>query len=103
LTPRLLLDDAPVPGPAVLFVTLDHSVTRLLHASGIGPDELGMSRGTLPEEQARQVWRLCAHWDVYRCTPVRYWLESELGDMFDITLRPSAATATPSTTTWPSG
>ena len=40
------------------------------------------------------MWRLlCSHWDAYRGTPVRYWLESELGDIFDVTVRPSAATA----------
>src|SRR3954470_12849734 len=77
--PRLLLDDAPFSDPAALFVTPDHYVTRLLHASGVGLDELGVGRGPLPEEQARQVWRqLCTHWDVYRGTPVRYWMESEL-------------------------
>jgi len=92
--PRLLLDDAPFPDPAGLFVTPDHYVTRLLHASGVGLDELGVGRGPLSEEQARQVWRvLCAHWEVYRGTPVRYWLESELGEVFDVRVRPSAATA----------
>ena len=75
-------------------MTPDHYVTRLLHASGVGLDELGVGRGPLPEEQARQVWRLlCSHWDVYRGTPVRYWLESELADIFDVTVRPSAETA----------
>ena len=93
--PRLLLDNAPFPDPAALFVTPDHYVTRLLHASGVALDELGVGRGPLPEEQARQVWRLlCAHWDVYRGTPVRYWLESELSRASSTSrLRPSAATA----------
>ena len=93
IDPRLLLDNAPFPDPQPgLFVQPDHYVTRLLHASGVGLDELGVGRGPLPEQQARQVWRLlCSHWDVYRGTPVRYWLESELGDIFDITARPSAA------------
>jgi glucuronate isomerase len=92
--PRLLLDDTPFPDPAALFVTPDHYVTRLLHANGVGLDELGVGRGPLPEQQARQVWRLlCSYWDAYRGTPVRYWLESELGDIFDVMMRPSAATA----------
>ena len=34
---------------------------------------------------------LCAHWHVFRGTPVRYWLEAELAEIFDVTLRPSAA------------
>ena len=43
--PRLLLDDEPFPDPASLFVTPDHYVTRLLHASGVGLDALGVGRG----------------------------------------------------------
>ena len=39
-----------------------------------------------------QVWRLlCAHWHVFRGTPSRYWLEAELAEIFDVTVRPSAA------------
>src|SRR5215218_4040636 len=34
--PRLLVDNEPFADPASLFVTPDHYVTRLLHASG-GP------------------------------------------------------------------
>jgi glucuronate isomerase len=93
---RLLLDDEPFSDPAALFVTPDHYVTRLLHASGIGLDQLGVGRGRLPEAEARRVWwLLCSHWEVYRGTPVRYWLESELAEIFDVTLRPSAETADP--------
>ena len=51
--PRLLLDDEPFGDPAALLVTPDHYVTRLLHAAGVGLDELGVGRGPLPEERAR--------------------------------------------------
>src|SRR5437867_2167632 len=92
--PRLLLDNEPFPDPASLFVTPDHYVTRLLHASGVQLEALGVGRGPLPEAGARQVWRLlCEHWDVYRGTPVRYWLESELAEIFEVSVRPSAQTA----------
>jgi glucuronate isomerase len=92
--PRLLLDNQPFADPASLFVTPDHYVTRLLHASGVPLGALGVGRGPLPEAEAREVWRLlCGHWDVYRGTPVRYWLEAELAAIFDVSLRPSAATA----------
>ena len=92
--PRLLLDNQPFADPASLFVTPDHYVTRLLHASGIPLDALGVGRGPLPEAEARQVWRrLCGHWDAYRGTPVRFWLESELADIFEVSVRPSAKTA----------
>ena len=92
--PRLLLDDEPFRDPASLFVTPDHYVTRLLHASGVPLDALGVGREPLTEDESRKVWRaLCAHWDVYRGTPVRFWLEAELADIFDVSARPSAHTA----------
>jgi glucuronate isomerase len=92
--PRLLLDNQPFADPASLFVTPDHYVTRLLHASGVPLDALGVGRGPLPEAEARQVWRLlCGHWDAYRGTPVRFWLEAELAGIFDVSVRPSAQTA----------
>jgi glucuronate isomerase len=92
--PRLLLDNEPFPDPAALFVTPDHYVTRLLHASGVGLGELGVGEGPLSEDASRAVWRrLCEHWSVFRGTPMRIWLEAELGEIFDVTLRPSADTA----------
>ena len=92
--PRILLDDVPFTDPAALFVTPDHYVTRLLHATGVPLEALGVGRGPLPEEDAREAWRqLCANWHVFRGTPVRYWLESELAEIFEVGLRPSAETA----------
>ncbi|HET7305728.1 MAG TPA: glucuronate isomerase, partial [Segeticoccus sp.] len=67
---QLLLDDEPFADPASLFVQPDHYVTRLLHASGVPLDRLGVARGPLPETEARAVWReLCRHWSVFRGTP----------------------------------
>jgi glucuronate isomerase len=92
--PELLVDNEPFADPASLFVTPDHYVTRLLHASGVPLDALGVGRGPLSEADARRVWRLlCAHWDAFRGTPARYWLESELAEIFEISLRPSVQTA----------
>jgi glucuronate isomerase len=92
--PRLLLDDEPFPDPATLFITPDHYVTRLLHADGVGLADLGVAQGPLTDGEARLVWRrLCERWDVFRGTPVRFWLEAELAQIFDVTQRPSAATA----------
>lgn len=92
--PRLLLDNHPFPDPTTLFITPDHYVTRLLHADGVTLDELGVGRGPLSEGQSRQAWRLlCERWDLYRGTPVRLWLEAELAEVFEVTLRPDARTA----------
>jgi glucuronate isomerase len=92
--PGLLLDNEPFSDPATLFVTPDHYVTRLLHASGVPLDDLGVGQGALTEDASRAVWRrLCEHWDVYRGTPVRFWLEAELAEIFGVSERPSAESA----------
>jgi glucuronate isomerase len=92
--PRLLVDDEAFADPCTLLVTPDHYVTRLLHADGVGLDELGVGQGPLGAEAARAAWRrLCERWHLYRGTPVRFWLEAELAEIFGVSLRPSAATA----------
>jgi glucuronate isomerase len=89
-----LLADRPFADPASLLIQPDHYVTRLLHAGGVGLDELGVGEGPMPEDRARAAWRLlCAHWSLLRGTPVRYWFDSELADIFGISERPSAANA----------
>jgi glucuronate isomerase len=91
---RTLLDDEPFRDPATLLVTPDHYVTRLLHASGIPLEWLGVGRGELTETEARAVWRkLCSNWHVFRGTSVRYWLDAELAEIFQVEVRPSEATA----------
>jgi glucuronate isomerase len=53
-----------------------------------------VGRGNLEDGGSRQVWRtLCAHWQLFRGTPSRYWLETTLAEVFDVTVRPSAQTA----------
>jgi glucuronate isomerase len=90
----LLLADQPFADPTTLLVTPDHYVTRLLHAAGVPLDQLGVGQGSLSAEAARAAWRLlCENWSVYRGTPVKYWLESALVDVFGLDQRPSAQTA----------
>ena len=92
--PQVLLADQPFPDPATLFVTPDHYVTRLLHADGVELSALGVGQDGLSEDQARRAWRLlCERWHLFRATPVRFWLEAELSDIFGVTTRPSAETA----------
>lgn len=94
LDAAMLADDEPLGDPTALLITSDHYVTRLLHASGVPLSDLGVGNGPLSEADSRRAWRLlCTHWDVFRGTPVRYWLECELADIFGVTMRPSAATA----------
>lgn len=90
----LLVEDQPFADPTTLLVTPDHYVTRLLHASGVGLEELGVGQGPLTTDAARHAWRLlCEHWPTFRGTPVRYWLETELAEVFGVHARPAAGTA----------
>ena len=94
--PRLLLDDRPFDDPAALFVTPDHYVTRMLHAHGVPLEDLGIPRreGAGPTADPRRTWRLlCEHWETFRGTPSRYWIEAELAEVFGVPIRPSAADA----------
>jgi glucuronate isomerase len=94
LDARVLAADEPLPDPTALLITSDHYVTRLLHASGVPLPDLGVGRGALSETDSRRAWRLlCENWDVFRGTPVRYWLECELAGIFGVSVRPSARTA----------
>ncbi len=92
----LIADDQPFQDPASLLITPDHYVLRLLHANGVGLEALGRvdrsGTGTVPT--GRAVWRnLAEHWDDFLGTPVRYWFETELHDVFGLTEQPSAANA----------
>jgi glucuronate isomerase len=92
--PVVLLDDVPFADPTSLFVQPDHYVTRLLHAGGVSLDRLGVGEGPLPEGRARAAWRLlCGNWHLLRGTPVRYWFDSELAEIFGVSERPSAENA----------
>lgn len=94
VNPAILLDNVAFADPAELFVTPDHYVTRLMHACGVPLEALGVGQGPLSQTAARAAWRLlCEHWQIYAGTPVRYWLESELVEIFGVTVRPSAQSA----------
>lgn len=79
------------PDPAALFITPDHYVTRLLHANGVPLSSLGLGGGA---HDPPAIWRLfCANWSLFAGTPVRFWLETELTEVFGVTRTPSAANA----------
>ena len=89
-----LAEDTPFTDPTSLLVTPDHYVNRMLHAHGVPLSTLGVGQGVLTEAQSREAFRtVCAHWSAYRGTPVRFWFDAQLADIFGVTVRPSAATA----------
>lgn len=92
----LIAADQPFSDPASLLITPDHYVLRLLHANGVDLAALGRAdlSGTSPVPPGRTIWRnLADHWDDFLGTPVRYWFETELHDVFGLTEQPSAANA----------
>ncbi len=92
--PQWLADDAPFADPTSLLITPDHYITRLLHANGVDLDQLGVGADALEGDAARGAFRtLCAHWDDFAGTAMRYWLVEQLVGIFGITVRPSADSA----------
>ena len=88
-----LADDTPFTDPTSLLITPDHYVNRLLHAHGVDLSVLGVGQGCLDEQASRRAFRaLCERWSIYRGTPVRYWLDEQLAEIFGVTVRPSAET-----------
>jgi glucuronate isomerase len=91
---QVLAGDEPFGDPTGLLITPDHYVTRMLHAEGVPLDRLGVGRGPLAEPDSREAWRLfCERWPLFRGTPSRYWLESELAAIFGVDQTLSARTA----------
>jgi glucuronate isomerase len=78
----LLAADVPFPDPAALFITEDHYVTRLLHASGVSLAELGVGGKSC---EPRFVWRAFAErWHEFTGTASGYWLAGEFASLFGI-------------------
>ena len=91
--PACLLENEPFEDPAALLITPDHYVTRLLHGAGISLADLGIASTSNPASRAdpRETWRaLSENWRIFLGTPVRYWMENELSDLFGLTEQPDA-------------
>lgn len=91
-----IADDIPFSDPTSLLLTPDHYINRIMHSQGVDLATLGvpLGRDDFGPDQARRAWRtFCEHWYLYRGTPMKYWMEMELADIFGITVRPSAETA----------
>ena len=91
-------DDTPFQDPAALLVTPDHYLMRMLVSQGrYTLADLGVAAldGSLPTEaDPRAIWRrFCESWKAFRGTPTRFWMETELVEIFGVTQRPSAETA----------
>jgi glucuronate isomerase len=80
------------PDPAKLFVQPDHYVYRMLYSQGISLEALEI--GQLELKDARKVWRIFAsHYDLFRGTPTRMWLDFAFQELFGLQERLSDNTA----------
>lgn len=92
--PQWLAEDIPFTDPTSLLLTPDHYVTRVLHAAGVPLSSLGVGRSDMTPGESREAFGiLCAHWKLYRGMPVKFWMESQLAEIFGIDIEPSAANA----------
>lgn len=91
-----IADDLAFSDPATLLLSPDHYINRIMHSQGVDLADLGVppGRDDFGPDQAREAWRtFCSHWYLYRGTPMKYWMESQLVDIFGIDVRPSSETA----------
>jgi glucuronate isomerase len=77
--------------PTSLIVTPDHYVLRMLYSRGVSLESLGVAPldGSPPnaEKDPRKIWQTFAdHWDLFRATPTRAWIEYELREVFGVEL-----------------
>jgi glucuronate isomerase len=94
--PRWYAEDAPFPDPALLFVTPDHYVFRMLCSQGVPLTDLGVPRvdGGPTETDGRRIWRrLAENYHLLRGTPSRMWLDHTFETVFGIDTRLGPETA----------
>ena len=91
-----LANDAPFADPAVELVTRDHYLLRMLYSQGVRLESLGVRAldGGPAEMDGRQIWRtFSAHYDLFRGTPSKIWLDHTLTQVLGIDkpVRPETA------------
>jgi glucuronate isomerase len=82
----------PFPDPATLFVLPDHYVYRMLYSQGVSLEDLEI--GQPVAGNPRKVWSIFAsHYNLFRGTPTRMWLDYAFEELFGLTQRLSEKTA----------
>jgi len=82
----------PFPDPAKLFVQPDHYIFRMLYSQGVALENLEIGQQEL--KNPRRVWRIFAsHYQLFRGTPTRLWLDFAFQELFGLKQRLSEQTA----------
>ncbi|HEV2017376.1 MAG TPA: glucuronate isomerase [Gemmatimonadaceae bacterium] len=85
----ILARNEAFPDPTSLIITPDHYILRMLYSRGVALESLGLAPidGKPPkaERDPRKIWQTYArHWQLFRATPTRAWLEYELREVFGV-------------------
>jgi len=86
---EVLARNEPFTDPTSLIVTPDHYILRMLYSRGVSLESLGVAPidGAPPnaETDPRRIWQTFAdHWQLFRATPTRAWIEYEFREVFGI-------------------
>ncbi|MEO6564526.1 MAG: glucuronate isomerase [Casimicrobiaceae bacterium] len=85
--PQWFAEDAPFANASALFITPDHYVFRMLYSQGVRLEDLGIPRadGGAVETDARKIWHtFAAHYQLFRGTPTRLWLDHAFNTVYGI-------------------
>jgi glucuronate isomerase len=92
--PALLATNTPFPDPASLLIVPDHYIFRMLYSRGVPLESLGVAPrravggGGGVETDPRAIWQVFAeHSYLFRGTPSGAWLDHELRQLFEVTVR----------------
>jgi glucuronate isomerase len=94
--PAWFATNAPFPDPSRLLIVPDHYVFRMLMSQGVSLDSLGIPTedGSPTETDPRKIWRTFAqHYQLFRGTPSRLWLDWVFAEVFHLDVRLEPATA----------
>ena len=94
--PAALAADEPFSDPATELVTKDHYLLRLLYSQGVPLESLGVQPldGATAAVDPRQVWReFGSHYDLFRATPSKLWLDHTLQEVLGVATPLRAETA----------
>ena len=90
--PGWFADNAAFAGATELLLQPDHYVLRMLYSQGISLDRLGIPPGA--SNGPRAAWQLFAdHYQLFRATPSRMWLDWVFSEVFGLRLRLESTTA----------
>lgn len=89
---RWFAENQAFPDPSKLFIQPDHYVHRMLYSQGVSMEELEL--GVEQIRDPRAVWRIFAnHYELFRGTPTRLWLDFAFQELFGLEERLSAKTS----------